>query len=367
MKFKFVLLILISMLPGLTKAQLWNLDATKTKALMRMVSADKNIAEVYQKWMILADQSLKDSPNPIDTITSEGHLISHPKKQLTIKSFKDFNKIYALALAYKVTGRKPYLNKSTAFILAWAKVNRPTGNPINDTKLDLLFEGYDLIKGEINDQSNIIIKLWLMEVADQEILSLKDNYNNWNSHRIKIVAQIGFMLDEKRYVNFAEDNLKIQIAKNLEPNGQSIDFKKRDALHYHTFTLEPLLKTAILFKLAGKENYLDYVSPTGSSIRKSVAFLTPYAIGELKHQEFVNSTVKIDRDRAAQKEPGFSIGTDFLRVKTLTVYILASYFDPNYSSIYKSLLGLPPVAAADQLIIDNSLYEQWLPILIQLR
>ena len=39
--------------------------------------------------------------------------------------------------------------------------------------------------------------------------------------------------------------IKKQIAANLRPDGSSLDFHERDALHYHCYDLEPLLTLAI--------------------------------------------------------------------------------------------------------------------------
>jgi hypothetical protein len=253
------------------------------------------------------------------------------------------NKIYALAYTYKVTNNKDYFTKCLQYITAWATVNQAIANPINNTKLDPLFEGYDLIKDEVNAADKQVIEKWFRQIAAVEIatqhtlLKKKSAYNNWNSHRIKIVTNIAYLLNDKQYQLFVDTSLKKQLAMNLYADGSGADFKERDALHYHYYTLEPLLVTAIIIKRATGFNYYSYLSTSGSSIQKSVAFLAPYATGEKTHAEFVNSKVVFDRKRAQNKEPDYTIGANFNPKKAIDVFISATYFNPEYVNIVNKL------------------------------
>jgi hypothetical protein len=293
----------------------------------------------------LADAALLQQPNPIDTIISEGHLATDPKKILTQKSLADLNKIYALAIVSRVSGKKEYTEKCIAFIRAWATVNHGIGNPINDTKLDPLLEGYDLVKEETTAADRSIIETWLRQVADAEIghprfkSPVKSASNNWNSHRIKVVGNIAYLLNDKNYITFTDTSLQKQILKNLYADGSGMDFEDRDALHYHIYTLEPLIAIATTIKRASGVNYYTYVSSTGSSIKRSVAFLVPFATGAQVHHEFVNSTTAFDRQRAENKEPGYTIGADFKPESSIEVLSQAAYFDSSLNELVKKLSG----------------------------
>lgn len=293
----------------------------------------------------IASRALDESPNPIATISTEGRLKGDPIKTATQLSLKDFNKIYALSVAYKLTEEKKYLNKATGYLLAWAKVNKPAGNPINDTNLDAAIDGYNLIKPSLKKEDIAAIENWLRATANEEIKSMVKSlgketaYNNWHSHRLKVLVEIAAATDDPTQIELLSNLVKEQIAANLLPDGSSIDFKLRDALHYHAYDLEPLLKLSIVFKKLTGIDFYNYQAKNGASIKKSVEWLAPYLTGEKKHAEFVNSTVKFDQDRAKNGEAGYQKGTLFEPQMGLKTLALAGYFNPAYDEIYKNIKG----------------------------
>ncbi|MEO5912147.1 MAG: alginate lyase family protein [Pelobium sp.] len=323
--------------------QFLSLNKTELKKLVAIIQSDSSAQSAFGFIEQQAKIALNQNPQPIDIIISEGHLATYPKKIETVKALADMNKIYALAYTYKITNNKEYFTKCLAYINAWATVNKATGNPINETKLDPLFEGYDLIKEGINIAEKQIIESWFRQIATAEIatqhtiLKKKSTYNNWNSHRIKILTNIAYLLNDNQYKMFVDSNLKKQIAMNLYADGSGIDFKERDALHYHQYTLEPFLASATIIKTATGFDYYSYSSTSGSSIKKSVEFLFPYATGEKTHPEFVNSRVKFDRQRALNKEPGYTIGANYNPKNAIGVFMAASYFDKKYLEIVNEL------------------------------
>lgn len=326
-------------------AQYISLQKSEIKKLARIIKNDAGAKKLYLAIENAANTALQQQPNPIDTIISEGHLATDPKKMRTQQSLVDMNKSYALAFAYRITGKKEYLLKCRDYILAWAQKNKGAGNPINDTKLDAMFEAYDLIRKEITADEKQQIDTWMMQVADAEIAhprfrsANKSAHNNWNSHRIKVVGNIAYVLDNKNYKTFTDTALQTQLAKNLYADGSGMDFEERDALHYHVYTLEPLLKIITIIKRADGKNYYDYVSPTGSSIRKSVDFLVPYVTGEKVHHEFVNSKTLFDKQRAENKEPGYTIGADFKPNTAIDALSYAAYFDNRLTEFVRKLMS----------------------------
>lgn len=338
-------------------AQYLSLNQQEVHQLITLINANKEVKKSYEKLAYFADIALKQAPDPIDTIISEGHLASDPRKIRTQKSLADLDKIYALAYTYKVSNQPVYLNKCVAYLVSWAKVNRGLGNPINDTKLDPLLEGYDLVKAEMSDRDRATVEAWLSQVADAEIASprfqssKKSVYNNWNSHRIKIVGSIAYLLNNQQYKLFVDTAIKTQVQKNLYANGSGMDFEERDAMHYHIYTLEPLLKIATVIKRANGFNYFSYRSPSGASVQRSTAFLVPYVTGKKVHHEYVNSKVPFDRKRAENKEPGYAIGANFKPKTAIDVLSLAAWFDPTYTDIVK------------QLVAPEDLYSNWQSVL----
>jgi hypothetical protein len=98
-----------------------------------------------------------------------------------------------------------------------------------------------------------------------------------------------------------------------------------------------MLKLSIMIDRAKGTNFYTYQSAKGSSIKKSVEWLIPYINGEKQHEEYVNTTVKFDRDRAKNNEPGFAAGTMFKASLALPILKLAVYFDPSQMGLLKKV------------------------------
>ncbi|RZL33419.1 MAG: hypothetical protein EOP00_32875, partial [Pedobacter sp.] len=324
-------------------AQLVSLNAKEINILKREINKDAEAKALYQSFKNSAENFLTETPNPVDTIRTEGLLRGNPKKERTNAALRDMNKMFGLALQFKLTGEKKYLNKADEFLVAWAKKNHPNGDPIDDTNLDKAIEAYDLIKDDISSTDKIVVADWLKSTALAEINSKRMNrnqgtgINNWNAHRLKIVGEIGYALNNQEFIDWTIDRFKKHIEINLNEDGTSLDFKERDAMHYHIYDLEPMLKLALLIQRAGGENFYLYQSAKGSSIKKSVDWLIPYITGEKQHEEYVNTTVKFDKDRAKNNEPGFAPGTMFKPSLALPVLKLSVYFDPKQSGLLKTL------------------------------
>jgi hypothetical protein len=231
---------------------------------------------------------------------------------------------------------KAFFDKAVQYLKAWAATNKSTGDPIDETKLEYLITGYDIIRNDVDTEAKKAIDSWLQNIADGE---LNSKYiipgkgtanNNWNSHRIKVIAMIEYTLHNNKYNNVIQEELVNQIAINLYADGSGHDFVDRDALHYHVYTLEPLITAAsVIYRATGKD-YFNYQSGTGSSIKKSVDFLVPFITGEKTHGEFLNSHVAFDRARAKNNEKDYQPGAKFNPVNGIHVLEQAAYFDNKY-------------------------------------
>nr|WP_276904364.1 alginate lyase family protein [Pedobacter kyonggii] len=342
---KFVVTIALALLSFSSFSQIVSLNASEIKKLKTQIKNDGETKKLYLGFEKSALNYLNENPNPIDTIRTEGLLKGNPKKEKTRLALADMNKMFALALQYRITDDQKYLNKCVEFLGAWAKVNKPKGNPIDDTNLDKAIEAYDLIKKDIPTADKKQIEQWLTETAWAEINSKRMKagrataINNWNAHRLKIVGEIGYTLNNQDFIKWTIENLKSHININLYADGTSLDFKERDAMHYHIYDLEPMLKLAIMIDRVKGTNFYTYESPKGSSIKKSVEWLIPYIKEEKQHEEYVNTTVKFDRDRAKNNEPGFAAGTMFKPDLALPVLKLAVYFDPSQIELLKKVNG----------------------------
>jgi hypothetical protein len=294
--------------------------------------ADASLLKLYGAQRALAGQALTEASQPIDTIRSEGLLQGDPKKTATQAALKDMGKMYALALMYRLDSDTASLIQLDRYFHAWAETDKPRGDPIDDTNLDPVIEAFDMVKNEVPAGTARAVRNWLRATAEAEITAVYNrpnratSYNNWHSHRLKIIGEIGFAIGDTALEGNARRGLEVQIGRNLRPDGASEDFVTRDALHYHVYDLEPLLQLAILLKRATGVDYYSWVSPAGSSIRKSVEWLLPYVTGEKTHAEFVNSTVAFDRQRTANGEAAYKAGSVWEVKNGVRTLVLAGYF-----------------------------------------
>jgi hypothetical protein len=314
-------------------------DTQRTK-LTSLVKSDAEAADRFAEIRTAADQALGVSPNAIAMIQSEGKLASDPVKVRTWKSLEDMVRIQSLAYAYAATADDKYAIKIRQYVQAWADTNHSAGDPIDDTNLEPLIIGYDLTRDTYRDDDREKVDSYLHAIADAEIKTgqgpAHTNVNNWNSHRIKIVGLIAFTLRDNSLIAYTTQTYRNQIQQNILPDGSSIDFHDRDALHYHEYDIRPLLTLAI----AARNNGLDffhYRSPTGSSLAAAVAFLVPYADGSKSHPEFVNSTVDFDRKRAASGEKDYTAGRLWDSHNALSSIELAELFDPTLLPLVEKL------------------------------
>ena len=285
------------------------LTPTGIKTLQRLVNDDAEAKACFEKIKTAADNAIGDLPDPVDVIQTEGKLTRDPVKIRTHKALTDMPKMQAFAYAYAVTQDPKYADAARRFVTAWAKQSKSQGDPINDTNLEPLIVAYDLTQATYSASERSTVDAYLRQVFAEEVRSgkLQKTSNNWNSHRLKIEGLIAFTLHDPELIRQVTDGYHTQVAQNLRPDGSSIDFEMRDALHYHAYDIEPLLTLAAAARNNGLDFYA-YESPGGSSLKKSVAWFIPFETGEKTHAEFVNSKAAFDRKRAAAGEKEYVAG-----------------------------------------------------------
>jgi hypothetical protein len=325
------------------RGQYVSLNDKEVQNLKELIAKDAQVKKLYNQYQALADVAVNVNPQPIDTIRTEGLLKGNPKKIATAFALRDMDKMYAMAITYRIDGEKNYLSNLSAYLTAWAKSNIGRGDPIDDTNLEPAIQAYDLVKTKLKPNDNDLIVKWVKQTADIEIdkhnkgLNKETAYNNWNSHRLKIVGMIAYAINDEGYKKYVDEDLKRHLPKNLLPDGSSVDFKLRDALHYHVYDMEPLLTLAIVLKRANGTDVYSTVTDNGASIKKSVEWVVPYVTGEKTHGEFVNSTVKFDRDRAKNGEAEYIPGTLWDAKNGYKTLVLAAYFNPQYNTTIKAI------------------------------
>jgi Alginate lyase len=319
-------------------------DAQSVK-LTRLVHDDPEAAAQFAKVKQTADDALSAKPDPIPLIQTQGRLAGDPVKERTWKSLDDMTKLECLGYALAVTKHPVYADKIREYVLAWAGTNHSAGDPIDDTNLQGLLIGYDMARDSLSAQDQNAVDLYLRGVAEAEIKTGQSdahtNMNNWNSHRLKVVGLIAFILHDRAMIDHTVKAYQRQIQLNLLPDGSSIDFHERDALRYHAYDLTPLLTVATAARNNGIDLY-NCRAPSGSSLPAAVAFLIPFANGSQTHLEFVHSTVPLDRKRAENGQSEYKSGTMWDPHDAMPALERAELFD---SSLLPLVIHLAPSKA----------------------
>jgi hypothetical protein len=274
-----------------------SLKAGQVEALRKLIAQDPEAASLYSKLHKVADEALNDTPQPVPVIVSEGKLDSDPDKIRSRAAHNDLNKAYALAWVWLIDQKDNYAAKGIDFILSWARINHPDGDPINETQLEPLIVAYDILRSRFAPRDRDFVDSWLANRALMLWNDPRHHIGNWQSHRLKIVGLIAAVLNDEALWQKVAEGFKEQIGNSFLPDGESMDFQLRDAMHYHLYSVSPLLALACVAHERSQDWY-NYRGTSGTSLKGTIDFIKPYASKEKEHMEFANSKVKFDKTRA---------------------------------------------------------------------
>jgi hypothetical protein len=256
------------------------------------------------------ERQLDHAPHAMRRIHTEGTLPHRGIRDESIEAERDFPAALDLALAAALTGDARYSNASARILAAWLETYQPDFNPIDETNIDQLLYAYDLLPPDAKSPLAARFGDFAKKLAKgyfDSIGSAKGGTatNNWQSHRIKLATLAAYETGDEGLIKRARQAFLRQLGDNLLSNGETIDFEKRDAIHYVVYDLEPLLAAALAAKMHGDDWYA--LAPrSGGTLQKSLDWLAPFADGSKTHDEFVHSTVRFDYERRDAGVTGFS-------------------------------------------------------------
>jgi hypothetical protein len=149
---------------------------------------------------------------------------------------------------------------------------------------------------------------------------------------LRILGQAGLILDEEKWIEQARQGVKRFVSESLYADGTSHDLKRRDTLTYHGSSLKEPIDLATMLAEHGRNLY-SWENEKGGSIRKSVEYVVPYALGEKKRKEWTNSQVELDKKRAEAGLEKYQPGKEYEPKQALELMEKASYFDPELMKV----------------------------------
>lgn len=317
-----------------------SLKPDQVDMLRELVVKDPEARNLYGQLRKAADSALNDKPRPVEVVIGEGKLDSDLGKIKSDAALKDMPKITALSWVWLVSGDQRYAVKGEEFISAWAKTNKSDGNPINESGFERLIVGYDILRPQFSREDRAVADDWLREKAVMLWNDPRHRTENWQSHRLKIVGLIATVLQDDGLWKAVENGYTKQISSSFLPNGESTDFQLRDAMHYHLYSVLPLLTLSCVARQRNHDWY-EYQASSGASLKRAVDFITPYALREKPHIEFAHSTVKFDMARAKAGEGEYA-AHEWSTCNAGPVYSEASCVDPNAEDLaIKTWCGVP--------------------------
>lgn len=288
-----------------------------------------------------AQAGLDRVPGPLPVVHTEGTLPGKGTREISTKAREDLPLILNFALAYRMTGEQRYLAAAERFLVAWADVYRPSFNPIDETHFDQVMLAYDLTRSDFSPAARgKLDAFWrtmavgYLDAMDQQP---RNFMTNWQSHRVKLAAMAAFETGDSVLIQRATLAYDRQIAANIHADGSVFDFHERDALHYVTYDLDPLMMAALSAKAHGQD-WFARKNAHGAGLPTALDWLVPYATGEKVHQEFVNSKIKFDSERAAAGQEEYQ-PHPWNTANAVQTYALARLLDAKYAPVLDKVVS----------------------------
>lgn len=294
-------------------------------------------------------------PNPVEVIHFQGLLDNNPLRIETNKSLIECRDIAYAYTAFTASEEEPFKDEMMDAIVAWARLYKPTGDPINENKLTPLLCAYITLRTQFEPDMQQLVDDWIRRMLAAHDTAYSPQ-NNWLAKRLLIYAYGAIILEDPDYAKKAVDGYQSLAAHMLLPDGRSLEIEHRDAISYHCGLLRPMLQIAITVhnypEVFGEYDLYRLPTPSGATLQKSVDFLLPYATGEKVYHQWTNSKVALDHKRAEAGLTKYQKGTPFDPQKALPILVLASFFDTEHVALVEEMLNQATPA--------NRLAWQWI-------
>jgi hypothetical protein len=288
-----------------------------------------------------ADAKLLQPPHPLPRVHLEGTLPHQGIWDQSILAERDWPIMQNFGFAYRLTGDPRYLQAEERYLSAWLDVYKVSLNPIDESSMDPFILAYDLTRADLpqalQDKMNAFLRsmaIGYLGIIAKQMAAGKEDIDNWQNHRIKLITLSAFALGDEGLIERAHQAFLEQISVNISSSGMVHDFIVRDGLHYVTYGLDPLVVSAMAAKAHGQD-WFNAQSPGGASVPLALDWLTPFALGQKTHEEFVHSKVVFDAQRARAGLKDYS--GMWVPSTSLPLYEKAAVLDPKYEAVFQQV------------------------------
>ncbi len=308
------------------------------KVLRKRVASDMDAAGLFAEMKREAAVVLNREPQALERIDYEGLLHTDKRRQESVRKLADMRHLTVLLRAWAGSGDETYAEVARKFIIVWTGKYQPTGNPINEDKLEPLLLGYFALRASFTPEQCGDIEAWVRRLADAEAEHPTEP-QNWGVKRMKLLAWCGFILNDDKLIDRVSRDTEEYVAASLFADGTSKDLKQRDAMSYHVSGIAPFLQLTIALRRMRPDlpDYYRWQSPTGSSLQRSAEFVLPYARGEKVWEQWRNTTAKIDRDRAKAGLAEYQPGTPYLAKNASALVEWMTFYRPDLAGLAAAL------------------------------
>lgn len=310
--------------------------------LRRCAQSDEQARRWAETVRAAAEPLLDLTPDPLAQIHYEGLVNTDPRRLASVAKLRQMAHAAVLVRHWQISADARAAAALKRLIVGWARAYEPTGNDVNENKLYPLLVAYASLRSEMTGEERECVDAWVERFGGLHAAAVERSqlFTNRYAKHLRLLFVCGRILDRPKWEEQALDGARRFAAAGLRADGTSEDLHRRDTLTYHCSALTPVIELAMLAGPAGRELY-DWTAPPGGSIRKSVDYVVPYAAGEKTREEWKNSTVGLDRRRAAAGLEHYRPGRLFQPVETLELMELAEFFEPKLLPLVQKLAARP--------------------------
>ncbi|WP_428149752.1 alginate lyase family protein [Brevundimonas sp.] len=329
-------LALILLFAGQSRAEDYAIFSPQAGSALSSLGASPSAAAT----ITAADAALARTPGPLAVVHTEGTLPGQGIRDESLVARRDLPAMLDLALAWRITGERRYLDAADRFLRAWAGTYIVSLNPIDETNFDAMILAYDLTEPNLPAGTRAAVDGFLRNLASGYLDDMdgapKHFYTNWQSHRIKVAALASFQLGDARLIERTFEDYQKHVATNVLADGTVFDFYERDAIHYVLYNVDPMMMAGLAAKAHGLD-WFDWKNASGTGVSSVIDWLTPYVEGTRTHQEFVHSRIAFDAQRLAAGQTEYA--GPWMPERAVNTLALASLLDDRHSAAFERLLA----------------------------